>query len=160
VDAEGVDVPHGENGDVIVSNLVNRSTVLLNYRLGDIAHLLPERCPCGRTLPLLSFISGRTDDVIRLSSGEVIHPQVVRVMFSAEQTVWQYQVVQEEADSFRVAIVGGDDREGLRARLTKRFESSFGPNVRVNFLFVDSIAPSERGKVRPVISLMTNGSKS
>ncbi len=160
VDADGVDVPRGENGDVIVSNLVNRATVLLNYRLGDIAHLLPERCRCGRTLPLLSFISGRTDDVIRLSSGEVIHPQVVRVMFSAEQTIWQYQVVQEEADSFRVAIVGGDDREGLRDRLTKRFESSFGPNVRVNFSFVDSITPSAGGKVRPVLSLVTSGSKS
>ena len=35
VDEEGRDVPAGESGEVLVSNLVNRGTVLLNYRLGD-----------------------------------------------------------------------------------------------------------------------------
>jgi hypothetical protein len=42
------------SGEVVVSNLVNRETVLLNYRLGDVAASLPDRCPCGRSLPLLS----------------------------------------------------------------------------------------------------------
>ena len=162
VNAEGDEVPHGESGDVVVSNLINRSTVLLNYRLGDVAHMLTERCPCGRTLPLLSFIDGRIDDLIRLSSGDVVHPQVVRLIFTKEQTIWQYQVVQEEVEKFRVAIVGGreDDREAMCDRLTKRFETSFGPNVRVSFSFVDAIAPTPAGKVRPVLSLLTsNGSK-
>ncbi|HUQ19891.1 MAG TPA: hypothetical protein VM099_09790, partial [Gemmatimonadaceae bacterium] len=160
VDSDGADVRDGENGDVVVSNLVNRSTVLLNYRLGDIAHMLPGRCPCGRTLPLMSFIDGRVDDRIKLSSGEVIHPQTVRLLFTEEQTIWQYQVVQEESDRFHVAIVGGDDHSAVCERLMKRFQTAFGDNVRVNFSFVDSIAPSKGGKVRPILSLVTsNGSK-
>lgn len=75
-DAEGRSLPPGESGDVVVSNLVNKATVLLNYRLGDIACMLPEPCPCGRSLPLLSFPQGRTDDWIRLPSGKVVHPPV------------------------------------------------------------------------------------
>jgi hypothetical protein len=42
----------------------------------------------------------------------------------------------------------------------KRFQTALGENVRVNFSFVDSIAPSAGGKVRPILSVMTsNGSK-
>jgi phenylacetate-CoA ligase len=157
VDGSGAELPPGENGDVVVSNLVNRATVLLNYRLGDIAHVMPEACPCGRTLPLLSFIQGRTDDWIRLSSGEMLHPQSVRTMFNAERTVWQYQVVQEETDHFRVSIVGGSNRAELCVRLRKRFAERFGANVRVDIAYVDTIQPSPGGKVRPVISITTAG---
>jgi phenylacetate-coenzyme A ligase PaaK-like adenylate-forming protein len=154
VDDTGLDVSPGENGDVVVSNLVNQATVLLNYRLGDIAHLLPEPCACGRTLPLLSFIQGRTDDWIRLSSGELIHPQAARTIFTEEPSIWQFQVVQEEADQFHVLIVGRDDRAGIRARVTKRFAERFGHNVRMQVSFVDGIAPTPGGKVKPVVSLM------
>jgi phenylacetate-CoA ligase len=159
VDRDGADVPHGESGDVVVSNLVNRATVLLNYRLGDIAHMLPGNCSCGRTLPLMAFIDGRVDDRIRLSSGQLIHPQTVRLFFTEEQTIWQYQVVQETVDNFRVVIVGGDDRDALCERLRKRFAAGLGANARVDFSFVDSIPPSAGGKVRTIRSLVTtNGS--
>src|SRR4029453_5918980 len=46
VNARGESLPDGESGDVVVSNLVNRATVLLNYRLGDLSRLLAESCPC------------------------------------------------------------------------------------------------------------------
>src|SRR5688500_17537960 len=40
VDADGRDVPDGGSGSVLVSDLTNRATVLLNYRLGDVASRL------------------------------------------------------------------------------------------------------------------------
>jgi len=55
VDLACHDLPVGETGYVVVSNLVNKGTVLLNYQIGDLAALLPQPCTCGRTLPLLSF---------------------------------------------------------------------------------------------------------
>lgn len=153
VDDAGLEVSPGDDGDVVVSNLVNRATVLLNYRLGDIAHLLPAPCACGRTLPLLSFLQGRTDDWIRMSSGELIHPQAARTIFTEESSIWQYQVVQEEADQFHVLIVGGDDPVAIRARVSRRFSDRFGENVRMHMSFVDGIEPTSRGKVKAVVSL-------
>jgi phenylacetate-CoA ligase len=35
VDAAGRTLPPGQSGDIVISNLTNRATVLLNYRLGD-----------------------------------------------------------------------------------------------------------------------------
>ncbi len=50
--------PPGESGEVVISNLVNRGTILLNYRLGDLAADLPGpalaggRCRCCRSCRL------------------------------------------------------------------------------------------------------------
>jgi phenylacetate-CoA ligase len=59
VDAEGRTVPPGTSGDIVISSLDNRATVLLNYRIGDRGTLSPQPCPCGRSLPLLASLEGR-----------------------------------------------------------------------------------------------------
>ncbi len=69
VDEGGQDVPAGEVGEVIVSNLHNTATVLLNYRLGDLAELSVIDCPCGRNLPLLRELHGRVLESILLANG-------------------------------------------------------------------------------------------
>jgi len=155
VDEEGRTLAKGECGDVVVSNLINRGTVLLNYRLGDVAKELSGRCPCGRSLPLLSHPPGRSDDFIKLSSGRVVHPQAVRGIFSAEEEVWQYQVVQQTANHFNVKIVASErcDRQQTTERIVVKFTHTFGEDVRTKVSFVNAIERTEGGKIRPVISL-------
>ena len=154
VDANLDEARPGESGEVLVSNLVNRATVLLNYRLGDVAHMLPAGCTCGRTLPLMSFIEGRTDDWVMLSSGEAIHPQSIRTLFTSEKEISQYQVVQRRPDHFTVAVAGVAENSDLVDRIGVRFRERFGEAVSVDVSFVVSIEPSVGGKIRPVISLV------
>ncbi|MGH2956959.1 MAG: phenylacetate--CoA ligase family protein [Solirubrobacterales bacterium] len=66
---QGRNMPDGESGEVVVSNLQARGTILLNYRLNDIAARRPGRCPCGRTLPLLSLVQGRSDEWLEDAQG-------------------------------------------------------------------------------------------
>jgi phenylacetate-CoA ligase len=155
VDAEGQPVPAGASGEVVVSNLVNRGTVLLNYRLGDVATALPGPCPCGRTLPRLSLPAGRTDDVIELDAGARLHPQVIRDLFTEERDLWQYQVVQEGPRRFAVHLVAARacDRPATRQRVVERFVQRFGAGVAVDVRFVDDVRRTAEGKVRAVISL-------
>ena len=47
---DGQTLPPGQQGQVVISNLVNRATVLLNYRLGDVASISTARCACGACL--------------------------------------------------------------------------------------------------------------
>jgi len=156
VDASGQELPVGEEGEVVVSNLVNAATVLLNYRLGDIAAFLPETCRCGRSLPLLSFIPGRCDDLITLPSGRIIHPQAVRTLFTVEDQVWQYQVVQHSTTRFSLNIVASRaaDRQKLKERVAARFLERFGSEARADISFVDAIDRTAGGKSRPVISMI------
>lgn len=59
LDAGGGVLAPGDPGEIVVSNLVNRGTVLLNYRLGDEVSAVPEACRCGRTLPRALGLAGR-----------------------------------------------------------------------------------------------------
>jgi len=155
VDAKGQDLPVGETGEVVVSNLVNPATVLLNYRLGDLAAFLPEKCLCGRSLPMLSFTPGRSDDLITLPSGRIIHPQAVRTIFTVEEQVWQYQIVQHANTRFGIKIVASKvaDRQKLKERVAAKFAERFGSEVSTDISFVDSIDRTASGKYRPVISM-------
>jgi phenylacetate-CoA ligase len=152
VDVNGDAVPDGESGDVLVSNLVNRATVLLNYRLGDVAHVIPGPCRCGRTLPVLSFVEGRIDDWIGLPSGELVHPQAVRTIMVLEQSITQYQVIQNDFHRFSLAVVGGRDHDALVERLRASFAERFGSETAIEVSFVDAIPPTASGKINPVQS--------
>jgi phenylacetate-CoA ligase len=156
VNAQGEPLPDGEIGDVVVSNLVNRATVLLNYRLGDIATKLPVPCHCGRQLPLLSFPEGRNDEYLYLTGGRVVHPQSVRTILLEEEEVWQFQVVQETSTSLRVVLVAAEsaDRQRIGERLAEKFACRFGPEITVRIAFVNSIDRTVTGgKFRVVVSL-------
>lgn len=95
---------YGERERLMITAFVGRSfgyretvigsPTLLNYRLGDIARMLPDACPCGRSLPLLSFPGGCNDEYLQLASGKIIHPQAARTILLSEEAIWRFQVIQ------------------------------------------------------------------
>jgi phenylacetate-CoA ligase len=153
VDSDGRERPHGESGEVVVSNLVNRGTVLLNYRLGDLARRLPGGCSCGRSLPLLSLPEGRRDDWIETVSGELLHPAVLRALLGREREVWSYQVAQEGRTRLRVSVVAapGASRDPLLQRLGRALEGVLGAGLQVELRFVDTLPRTAGSKVRRVV---------
>ena len=155
IDGEGNEVPPGETGEVVVSDLVNRGTVILNYPLGDLAALLPDPCPCGRTLPMLSFPDGRLADKITLPSGEKLYPSTVIDLADREQEIYQFQVVQKALDRLEVRLVPTEqcNREDTKNRLTEAFLHLLGPDLRVEVVFVSDVERTPMGKVRQVLSL-------
>jgi phenylacetate-CoA ligase len=153
VDDSGRTVPDGDFGEVVVSDLVNRGTILLNYRLGDVASMVPGACPCGRSLPVLSYLEGRTDDWLLSPSGELRHPQVVRTLFTREPGVLGYQVVQRSPSDFSVSVVTeeGCDRAAIRDRLARKFVDRIGDRPSIEISFVDTLPRTRRGKVLTVV---------
>jgi phenylacetate-CoA ligase len=154
VDDAGRSVPVGESGDVVVSNLVNRGTVLLNYRQGDIAALLPDPCPCGRSLPLMSLPQGRTDDVLVLPSGRRASAAILNRALDVERLLWQWQAVQETRGKVRVQLVVNDacDRQALCRRVQGLVREKLDEDLRMDFEFVASIERTPAGKHRTIVS--------
>jgi phenylacetate-CoA ligase len=108
VDGAGREVEPGERGEVVISNLVNRATVLLNYRLGDVARLEHEPCECGRTTRRLVDLEGRVDDIIELGSGEYVYPTRVWRVFRERPEILRYQLIQHELERFELRVVAAD----------------------------------------------------
>jgi phenylacetate-CoA ligase len=151
VDQEGRDAPAGESGAVIVSNLVNRATVLLNYRIGDRAALLPGRCPCGRALPRMTLPLGREGEWIALLDGGRLHVQVLHSLFRGEDRVLGFQIEQQSVDRLRISLVGAPavERSAVEQRLRRRLVERLG-QVAVEFEWVAALERTADGKVRIV----------
>jgi len=154
-DESGRAIPPGAPGDVVVSNLVNRAMVLLNYRLGDLAAVRPEPCPCGRNLILLSYPAGRSDEWVELPGGRRFHPFAFNRVLRERSDVWQYQVVQESALRFRVSLVAKEtcDRAAAASQIAKQIQEGLGGDAVIDVRFVSEIPRTPGGKVRAVLSL-------
>lgn len=160
VDEAGHDVPVGETGEALVSNLINRGMVLLNVRLGDMVRWLPPSpCPCGRTLPMIDYVQGRAQEWIRLPDGAMLHPQLITAALFTLGEVYRYQVVQRAPDLFELRLVAmpGVDHEALAERARRSLESTVGHGARFVVRFVDELEITAEGKTRAVIGLGGNG---
>src|SRR5947209_9884805 len=133
VDSAGEDVSPGESGEVVISNLLSRGTMLLNYRLGDIARWIPGPCPCGRNLPVLSFVQGRVADWLTTPAGERLHPQTVTVVLEVDPDVLRYQVVQRQPSRLEIKLVAraGSDLPAVARRVQTGFANLL-PEIAVD----------------------------
>jgi phenylacetate-CoA ligase len=160
VDAAGRPVPAGEKGEVVISNLVNRGTVLLNYRLGDLAALSDEPCPCGRTLRLLTGLEGRVLDVIWMPDGSFVHPVEIWKVISHSldeggSGLLQYQLIQHELALFELRLATVDRRafDRMGDELVNSLRRLLGQSSVIEPVYYEERLPTDdRGKLRSVTS--------
>ncbi len=144
----------GEVGEVVVSDLTNYGMPFIRYRVGDMAVPSDMRCGCGRGLPLLKKVEGRTADYVVTPDGALISGISLTENFATLlPEIDQIQIVQEKVDFLRLRIVkaegfGRHSLQRIGALVTKRF----GNTMRFECDFVDQIHQEKSGKYRFVIS--------
>ena len=155
VDKAGNTVPDGQVGEVVITNLVNRGTVLLNYRLGDMASISTAVCGCGRNLRLLSELDGRKEDIIFLPNGEFIHPRAIWGVLKSRDEVIQGQLIQHEPLAFELRLVTGDLDAYRRVAdgIVNDLQHMLGEAAIIDHAFWPRIETAKGGKFRPVIAL-------
>ena len=153
------DVPEGRPGTVVMTNLVNRGTVLLNYRLGDVAALSSAPCSCGRTLKRLTGLEGRVLDAIILPGGNFVHAGAVWSVLSKGSGVLRYQLIQQDINRFEVKLVTIDEDafNRFRAQVVPELREMFGPEARIDVDRLDELPPGASGKFRPIMSKCVRG---
>lgn len=154
VDEAGQDVPPGVPGDILISNLINRGTVLLNYRLGDRGRLSNQACTCGRTLPLLSKLEGRRDDVVALPNGQFLHSANVWLAIRGNPDFIQYQLLQHTLTQFelKLSTVDKPTFERVSADLTARLKPVLGEGAELSASYVSPFEPFGTRKRSQLVS--------
>ena len=69
VDAAGQPLPAGREGAIVLTNLNAYAMPFIRYAIADVGALAAGRCVCGRGLPLLDQVAGRSSDRLLLPSG-------------------------------------------------------------------------------------------
>jgi phenylacetate-CoA ligase len=144
----------GTSGEVVISNLVNRATVLLNYRLGDLGRMTLEPCPCGRASPRLVELEGRVGEIIHLPSGDVVPQSTVWGVLKVLDGVVRYQLVQQEPARFMLKLMTTDRAtyDQIVGDVTVRMRELL-QGAALEIEHAETIDLDGRGKFRPVIPL-------
>lgn len=155
VDNKGQIVPNGEAGEVVVTHLATSEFPFIRYKTGDVAVLSDETCNCGRGLPILKEIQGRTTDFIVAMDGTVIHGLALIYILRDIPSIKQFQIIQQTVDSMVVKLVVLDGfSDSDKKLILDGFRTRLGSDICVNLDQVDEIPPEESGKFRYVKSLV------
>ena len=154
IDEAGRVLPPGQSGEIVVTHLATRDYPFIRYRTGDIGTLGDEACPCGRGLPILKDIQGRSTDFVVAEDGTVLHGLSLIYILRDIPAVRAFKIVQETRSHTRALIVpeAGASTEGLDTTVIEGFRRRLGAGVEVSVEFVESIPAEKSGKFRYVVS--------
>lgn len=91
IDDEGVALPPGETGEVVVTTLSVEGMPLLRFKTGDVSFLTCEQCECGRYSARLGPILGRKKQMIKFR-GTTLYPQAVYAVMDEIPGISEYFV--------------------------------------------------------------------
>ena len=153
VDADGVPVPAGVAGEIVVTHLATKAFPFIRYRTGDIGVLDSKPCACGRGLPLLKEIQGRSTDFLVAQNGTVMHGLALIYILRDLPQVRAFKIIQESLDLTRVLVVP-EGRLGtdLVEKIQQGFKARLGQAVTIIVEEVAEIPAEKSGKFRYVIS--------
>ena len=85
-------VKDGEYGELVITALTKEAMPIIRYRTRDIAAI--DRCPCscGRTTVRMSWVVGRTDDMLIIRGVNVFPSQIEEALLQVDGTAPHYSI--------------------------------------------------------------------
>ncbi|MEP7318378.1 MAG: hypothetical protein ABI921_06545 [Panacibacter sp.] len=143
-------VPPGIPGTVYCTGFLNYDQPLIRYNIGDEVILSELTCNCGRSMPVVKEIIGRTEDVVIGKDGR----EMVRFhsVFNGLKSVKQAQVIQHNTDEIIIKVIadGGLDLQDV-SLIKTRIESQLGA-LKIHIEETNEIPLTANGKFKAVIS--------
>ena len=147
---EPIQLPGYETvGNVIVTNLNNYCMPFIRYRIGDLG--IPssrQECECGRGLPLISKIIGRTTDVFEFRDGTKIAGEMfIHLMKDLPILEYQFVQVSDVKVVLRLQDILASDSE-LLSKIREAYEKYLPRDVKLEIQSVDKFERTPTGKFR------------
>ncbi len=139
-------VKDGEYGELVITSLTKEAMPIIRYRTRDIAALDRCTCSCGRTTVRMSWVVGRTDDMLIIRGVNVFPSQIEEALLQVEGTAPHYCIEVKRPGTLDELTVRVEVRpqdfsdtmrtmQGLRDRITRRIQSVTG--IRANVELVE-----------------------
>ncbi|MEM2933746.1 MAG: phenylacetate--CoA ligase [Methanocellales archaeon] len=163
VDSKGEQCSPGESGELVLTSLTKEALPLIRYRTGDIAKILEDPCPCGRTSIRISRILGRADDMMVIRGINVFPSQIEHVLMGIPEVGEYFQVVVDRRkylDEITVKVELNeksftgelDDLKRIQNKIANQLYNAL--NLRTNVILVErGTLPRVEGKYKRIIDL-------
>ncbi len=143
----------GEEGELAITDLHNYGMPFIRYVTGDrVRQGTSDRCACGRALPRLGGVEGRTAELLRDKHGNAVSGLVFNVLFTPlAQAVKRFQVVQHKDLSVTMKVIRGEDTTQGPIDEVKRMLVDILKGVPVTIEEVRDLPATASGKRRIVV---------
>ena len=151
----GEQIAFNEQGEVVYTGLYNYTMPLIRYAIGDIAIPSDEKCPCGRNLPLIKIIEGRTFDFIVLPDNRIYSPLIFINSLRPIRGIKEFKVIQENLHYLKIYYIRKkSDKSDLEKQITFEVQKILGNEIRIEPIEVNELPSEPSGKKRYVKSNM------
>ena len=154
-------VEPGEIGEMVITTLTKEAFPVIRYRTRDLTRLIPDTCPCGRTMRRMTRVFGRTDDMLIIRGVNVFPSQIETVLFEIEGIAPHYQIIIDRKGALDETTVLVEVSEAiffdemrkqaeLKETIKKRLAAELGLSVEVKLVEKKTLERFE-GKAKRVI---------
>jgi phenylacetate-CoA ligase len=148
---DGMPVPDGDYGEVLITDLRNRASPLIRYAVGDVGRVIQSPDP-DDVIPLRFEIAGRKDETIISKSGVIAPPDIVIDIIISDTGLDYFKLVQQDDTKFLLEYV--PMATPIKTELLERSLRTLlkTPEIKLSTRKVRRVAPESSGKYKLVIS--------
>jgi phenylacetate-coenzyme A ligase PaaK-like adenylate-forming protein len=155
---DGRPAPPGEPGEIVVTDLYSHEAPFIRYATGDVAVLSGSPCNCGRVLPVLERVEGRSNDSIVAPDGRIINSLALIYPVRELEGIDRFRICQNALDDFAVQIVRtarypADAEDRIRHAWSRLLRTP----VKVSFEYPAELPVERSGKFRHIVSRIPAG---
>ena len=127
---DGMPVPDGQNGEIVVTTLGVEGMPLLRFRTGDIAAKVVEPCACGRNSYRLTPLVGRKNNMIKLK-GTTLYPPAINDVLDNTDFVENYVIYVKDSEAGTDEVVVKVGLKGEKEDAVRELKNRFRARLRV-----------------------------
>lgn len=140
-------------GELAITDLHNYGMPFVRYLNGDTAVAAEGPCPCGRGLPRLAKVVGRTLDALRAADGRVVPGEFFPFLFNDMPGVRRFRVHQRNLSRLEISVVADAAFDAAAERAARaQIARVFGDATEVAIERVADLPLTAAGKTRVTVS--------
>ena len=129
--------------EILLTNLSSYTFPFIKYRVGDLGVISQTPCKCGLSWPKVSDLKGRSRDLIKLPSGNVIHGSYFNNIFYRYPVIDGYRIIQHGDYTLEILIHLTDDAIfGIVSSEIANFINKSWPELKVNINRLAELNPT------------------
>jgi phenylacetate-CoA ligase len=150
---DGTPAAPGELGQVVLTGFYNYAMPFIRYAIGDIATVGPDACACGRSLPVIAQVEGRSRYAFVFSDGTRVWPRLWDFDIRPFVSCREFQLAQVDRDKIEFRYVP-DDSDALpnATGLADYLRRKLHPSAEIALVPMERIPRGRGGKLEPFVT--------